>query len=86
MYGIGGFCLFARCTDIWIKTLEWFQILAQLRLLNVKIPDNFAVLDQVFDFARAASLPNIFDNLEIPASIQKTPEPFYTLGKNEKER
>lgn len=83
MYVAGGFCLFSRCTDIWLKTLEWFQILAQLKLLNVHLPDNFAVLNQVYDFARALSIPNVFDNLEIPTSIQKTPDPFYTLGKNE---
>ncbi len=80
MYVAGGFCILTRCTDFWIKTLEWFQIISQTRLLNVRLPDNFARLKQVFDFARASSIPNAFENIEIPSHIQKTPEPFYTQG------
>lgn len=81
MYGLAPFALVTHNIDVWIKMMEWFQILSYTHYLNAIMPENYLSLIPMYDFARAKSLPNVFEGISIPEDFQIAPEPFNSLGK-----
>jgi hypothetical protein len=80
MYGLAPFALVTHNIDIWIKVMEWYQILSYTHYLNAIMPENYLDLVPMYDFARAMSIPNMFGDVTIPNDFQIAPEPFNSLG------
>lgn len=79
MYVLGGISLLSGTMELWIKVMEWFQLVSQMKYLNANLAPNLMTFLQVFDFSRAMALPN-FIHLPIPDSLQVAPDSFNNQG------